>query len=127
MHIPEERVKLTVYADDLTLLLADNRSFDSAMTHLEDFQSFFGLKVNQNKTEVITIGEEAPPDDMNATQTITITEITHTTRRHARIAEEKNYGRIIGRMLSTLNLWKTMGLTLLGRAHAVKAQVLSLL
>jgi len=49
-------VKMTAYADDLTLLVEDSVSLRRAMSLLEDFQKYSCLKVNGGKTEIIAIG-----------------------------------------------------------------------
>jgi len=126
MQTPAGNIKMTVYADDLTLLLSNEESLRKSFRLLEDFQNVSGLKVNQDKTEILSIEDDDQIDDREA-RTLTVTGITHALNRNLDLMEEKNFGKIIGKLTTTLNLWKTRNLTLLGRVQVVKAQALSLL
>ncbi len=49
-------LKLTQYADDMTLILADIQSLNEALNVLETFAKYSGLTINKEKTEGTLIG-----------------------------------------------------------------------
>ena len=52
-----KRIKI-LFADNLTLFLRDKLSFYRLMSILEQFSKFSGLRVNNDKTEVLNLGLE---------------------------------------------------------------------
>ena len=48
--------KLSMMADDTTLILKDLNSLETAINIFEQFRQCSGLKLNLNKTEIIPIG-----------------------------------------------------------------------
>ena len=48
--------KISLMADDYTLILQNIESLSKAITHFENFKGCSGLKLNLNKTEIIPIG-----------------------------------------------------------------------
>ena len=55
-------IKLTLYADDTTLLLRDKNDVQQALKIVEDFSMFSGLLLNRSKTETMSIGKDIPGD-----------------------------------------------------------------
>ena len=49
--------KITKLADDSTLFLKDINSLKNALAMLETFRNISGLKLNENKSEILQIGE----------------------------------------------------------------------
>jgi len=55
--IGNKSYKITQLADDTTLFLKDINSLKNAITMLEMFRNISGLKLNENKTEILQIGK----------------------------------------------------------------------
>ena len=45
----EKEIKISVFVDDTTLYIGDNRSFPYLQNQLQDFEQFLGVKHNRNK------------------------------------------------------------------------------
>ena len=56
IKIDETEYKLSIMADDTTLIVKNLDSFDSAIQIFNKFSKCSGLKLNLNKTEIIPIG-----------------------------------------------------------------------
>ena len=54
--IGEKTVKLTLFADDMTCFIKDNRSYTILFDTLRVFGAFSGMKVNKDKTEALAVG-----------------------------------------------------------------------
>lgn len=57
-------VKLTQFADDLTAFTTDSQSTKALLKLIEDFGSLSGLKLNRDKSQLLSLGKEMdnPPD-----------------------------------------------------------------
>lgn len=49
IQVLEKEIKISVFADDTTLYIGDNRSFPYLQNQLQDFGQFLGVKYNRNK------------------------------------------------------------------------------
>lgn len=49
IQVLEKKIKISVFADDTTLYIGDNRSFPYLQNQLQDFGQFLGVKYNRNK------------------------------------------------------------------------------
>ena len=67
INIEDTVFKISLMADDTTLIIKDIASISAAIEHFQLFQICSGLKLNLNKTEIIPIGR-------NANQTIILPE-----------------------------------------------------
>ena len=56
IKIDEHELKLVIFADDLTVFVADTESFHHLSVKLIMFGKCSGLKVNKQKTEVLNLG-----------------------------------------------------------------------
>ena len=56
LSIGNEDIKLTTFADDMTCFLKDTASFRKVLNLLGEYGLFSGLKVNEEKTEVLLLG-----------------------------------------------------------------------
>ena len=55
-QIRSKEIKLTQYADDLTLLLSDMDSINEALSALDEFGKYSGLRINHEKTIGMLLG-----------------------------------------------------------------------
>ena len=56
IRIGEKIVKLTLFADDMTCFIKNNRSYTILFDTLRAFLAFSGLKVKMDKTEALAFG-----------------------------------------------------------------------
>ena len=56
ISVSDTEYKLSMMADDTTLILKDLNSLEIAINIFEQFRQCSGLKLNLNKTEIIPIG-----------------------------------------------------------------------
>ena len=52
-QINSQNIKMTQYADDLTLMLSDMNSINEALSLLKTFGEYSGLRVNTMRTQII--------------------------------------------------------------------------
>jgi hypothetical protein len=121
----DDHIKLSAYADDLTLIVKDNESLEKAMTHIKEFGDVSGLRVNAAKTEVLPLGLAEVDANWNPKQTITVTGITYAALEHRDVSDKENFSRPLAKLKSVLNSWKQRQLTLRGRTLVSKAQGIS--
>ena len=60
--IKQELLKLSSFADDMTCFLKDNSSYNALFQTLEVFGECSGLKVNHDKTEILSLGNSTLHD-----------------------------------------------------------------
>ena len=96
INIPslEEPVKVSLFADDTTAILAEDDSFDELMQVLQQWCSVSGAKFNVEKTEIIPIGTDTYQKRVRETRTLNegkehIPETIH-------VAADKEATRILG-------------------------------
>ena len=58
IEISRVEVKLSQYADDLTLFLKDEESLECTFDVLDEFSSASGLQVNESKTKLMRLGAD---------------------------------------------------------------------
>ena len=56
LKISEEELKLVIFADDMTSFVSDKLSYFGLIHSMELFSSFSGLKMHQEKTEILPLG-----------------------------------------------------------------------
>ena len=57
-NYPKNEARISLYADDITLFVTDERDIQEVIRILDDFALFSGLKLNERKTEAIWIGSQ---------------------------------------------------------------------
>ena len=62
LKIGEEEIKLSLFADDMTCILKDKTSYLNLFCVLEYFDECSGLKVNDEKTEILALGNNSLQD-----------------------------------------------------------------
>ena len=127
IRTPRREVKLTAYADDLTALLIDMNDLNNVEKTLNEFGEISGLKLNQDKTEVLAIGQTnlTAEQEEKLKDVIKVTGICHGLPTKKIETKDANFTGPINKLQRTLNLWKSRNLSLLGRAQIFKAQGLA--
>ena len=54
--IRNETVKLSLFSDDMTCFLKDSSSYTNLFVTLKTFGEYSGLKINNEKTEALALG-----------------------------------------------------------------------
>ena len=124
----DNEIKLSLYADDMTIAVQDLNSAQKVFDTLIQFSKHSGLKVNVKKSEGMWIGE----DKMNDSQPFGIKwpktpikalGIYHSTNKQT--ALNKNIQDKTEKLLKQLHWWKARNLSLSGKILIVKALALS--
>ena len=106
--IGEVNVKLNLFADDMTCLLKDKRSYTSLFRLLDDFGECSGLKVNHEKTEALAFGDSSIWEDLsnmhNLRNVIKILGIYFGGNDKER--DDLNFRETLKSIKKSLNLWK---------------------
>jgi len=119
-------VKLSAYADDITLFLRDNESLVKAEDILNKFESISGLKVNPSKSELFFLGNYNHEIlNFSKVETFKITGVS--IGYDKQLVNNANFEKPLTKLKSNFNLWKSRSLSLLGKVLVTKAQGLSIL
>jgi hypothetical protein len=120
--------KITAYADDVTIAVANRSSAKRALQIIENFGRCSGLKLNKSKTEIMQIGRE----DVDIVSGLGLSRVGKMKVTGVVLGwdredvEEDNFKPALDKLARILNTWKGRNLSVLGRVMAVKAQALSL-
>jgi hypothetical protein len=120
--------KITAYADDVTIAVANRSSAKRALEIIENFGKCSGLKLNKSKTEIMQIGRE----DVDIVSGLGLSRVGKMKVTGVVLGwdredvEEDNFKPALDKLARVLNMWKGRNLSVLGRVMAVKAQALSL-
>ena len=117
-------VKLSQFADDVTLICKDIESLKENITILNKFAEISGLKLNRKKTKAIWIGSQKE----NKTKSLA-TDITNQSSKTLGIyictivmrTRTKTFSSKFVKMETKLNVWLSRDLTLMGQTLLVKA------
>lgn len=119
--------KISMYADDMTLMLKDLESVEKLLVLLEKFGNLSGLRINKEKSEAMWIGAKKhckdTPLGLSWTKGLKITGVFFT--YDTEVAKQVNLDCMIESLRAKLNLWKSRNLSLLGRIQIVKTFGLS--
>lgn len=130
LKINDTELKLSMYADDLTAFIKDERSASQLFSLLNDFGTCSGLKINCSKTEGMWLGslkchlgKRAPFNIAWPEQYVVALGVAFaydSTTSHKINFEEK-----LVTLKNILNQWTTRNLTLIGRICIVKTLAIS--
>ena len=122
LKIGEEEIKLSLFADDMTCILKDKTSYLNLFCVLEYFGECSGLKVNDEKTEILALGNNSLQDSdfpkRNLCEVIKILGIYF--GYDVRQRYNLNFRETLKSIKKSVCLWKWRGLSLLGRIQIVK-------
>ena len=117
-----EEIKGTLFAYDITCFLRDTNSYFQPLTSFQNFATFSGLYVNDEKTEIFAIGLRSLYQDV----------FTHKIRSMIKIfGDNFDYDTVPAVLKAncdfiqgTLNSWKGRCLTLIGKTQIIKSFVI---
>ena len=119
-----EEVKLSQFADDMTLICKDIASLTENMTILNSFAMISDLNLNRKKTKAMWIGSlkenKTKPLKINFTKDPVKTLGAYISYNYHKNNNENVFIKI-QKMQTKLNLWLSRDLTLMGRTLLVKA------
>jgi len=127
---PAGNLKITAYADDITIFAQDERDIIKVLRIITNFGNFSGLKLNEDKTEILKVGglKDTQFKDERlkklTVSTIKITGVHFGNSANSELAERLNFDPIVANIKRKLNEWNTRDLSILGRVLVVKAQAI---
>ncbi len=128
-QIKSQEIKVTLYADDLTIMLSDFNSVAETLNLLRKFRICSGLSINLDKTEGMLIGpwrrlrQDLPSNIKWTNGPIKLLGIYLSSDPNETIV--LNFQSKIDALLRQLHWWKARDLTLTGRVLIVKSLALS--
>jgi hypothetical protein len=119
--------KLTLYADDLTLILSDKESISHAVNIFNEFKQSSGLQINRDKTEGLALGSLKGKinDSSFKFDNDHIKVLGIYISNNPKVPVAKNFQSKIDSLVRQLHWWKARNLTLQGRVLISKALGLS--
>ena len=122
LKIGEEMIKLSLFADDMTCILKDKTSYTNLFRILNSFGECSGLKVNDEKTEIMPLGDNILQEKDFPTHSICeIIKILGIYFGYDdRQRNNLNFSQTLKSIKESINVWKWRGLSLLGRIQIVK-------
>ena len=128
-QINSHNIKMTQYADDLTLMLLDMNSINEALSLLKTFGEYSGLRFNTDKTIGMLLGawknRQDLPHNINWTnKPIKLLGIYISNNTNEAVME--NFNSKVEALLIQLHWWKVRDLSLRGKVLIIiKASALS--
>jgi len=114
-------IKLSLYADDLSIFLRNLESLNELKQTLKLFKNISGLKYNCEKTEILPLGRcKTPLDTQGLIWKEKKIKILGIVFNKDDIIDKDNYFIIINKLKSKLNMWKMRGLSLIGKIQVIK-------
>jgi exonuclease III len=129
LTIAGKETKLSQFADDTTFYLKpENKNIEELFKVLEKFSKMTGLKINKEKTEILTLGNTSKTDlpkklQQYVKESVKMLGVYICTDKNKTIQE--NYEPIIEKMNNTINRWKNKGLSIQGKIVIVKTLIVS--
>jgi hypothetical protein len=128
IKLGQEEIKISLLADDITLLLENTESIMTTLQTLNQFRKCAGLKINIDKTFAKYIGK-LKDNDYYPHGLSWIKSPIHTLGIHIPESDEQNYNlnfkqKIIN-LKTTLNIWKQRKLSIKGKVTIINNIALS--
>ena len=122
LKIGDEMIKMSLFADDMTCILIDKTSYTNLFRILNSFGECSGLKVNDEKTEILPLGDNILQEKDLPTHSICeIIKILgiyfgydHRQRKNL------NFSQTLKSIKESISVCKWRGLSLLGRIQILK-------
>jgi len=122
LKIGEDMIKLSLFADDMTCIIKDKISYTNLFRILKSFGECSGLKVNDENTEIVPLGDnilqEKDFPKHSICEVIKIWGIYFGYDERQR--NNLNFSQTLKSIKKSINVWKWRGLSLLGRIQIVK-------
>ena len=116
-------IKLAMFADDMTSFVRDKMSYLALFETLKLFGTYFSLKINHDKTEILLLGDmEASCSELDVkeiSKAIKILGVNFT--YNYSLFYKLNFESIEKYLRGLLKGWGWRGLTLLGKIQVIKS------
>ena len=128
IKVANEQIKISTFADDLTMFLQGVASYKCLIDTLDRFELCSGLKLNREKTEALTLGPYTQVCHTDHTdlqlfnKPIKILGIYFTYSKKER--EELNFTKLTTSVKKLLTYWKWRQLTVIGRIQIIKSFII---
>ncbi|KAL9967827.1 hypothetical protein ACROYT_G026124 [Oculina patagonica] len=126
-----EEIKLEIFADDMTAFLLNDTSLAKFLDLLDDFGECSGLRMNQDKSEIMLLGgcSNLLPDHLvNRLEIKTSVKILGIHFTYDLCAKRKlNCDDLIKSIKEKLRIWRWRDLTVIGRIQIVKTFIIPIL
>ena len=120
--------KLSMYADDITLLVQDSQSGTEALRMVNEFSKASGLSLNLDKSHVMWIGSGKgklePIGDIKATEKIKVLGVWFSSTDSC---ISNNVEPICKKINDTINIWSQRSITIKGRITVTRSLLASYL
>ena len=114
-------IKLSAYADDISLFTADFKSAIEIFRELDIYAELTGLRCNKEKTECLRLGKSNMEHERRVeVKWVNYLKITGITFTIEGIDIKKNTEKILEKFESQLSLWKARQISVLGRSQIIK-------
>ena len=128
--VDNEEIKLGLFADDLTGFVRNNYSLKKFLEVVERFGKCSGLKVNEEKTEILLLGNCAQTTVFNCKsqsdtvfkKSVKILGVHFTYDKQ--LKRKLNFEELINTMKQKLRIWRWRDLTIIGRIQIVKTFII---
>ena len=122
LSIEQTQIKLSAFADDLTLFLDSEHSAYEVFSLIKTFSGFSGLKVNKAKCEALWLGSnkdrEDFPLDIRWPKAIKILGIVFSYNTNEMFRQ--NFTKNLNSMRDLSNIWAQRSLSILGKISIIK-------
>ena len=121
LKIGEEMIKLSLFAEDMTCVLKDKTSYTNLFRILNSFGECSGLKVNDEKTEIMPLGDNIlQKKDFRTHSICEIIKILGIYFGYDERQRKLSFSQTLKSIKESTSVWKWRGLSLLGRILLVK-------
>jgi len=121
VKLGHNEVKISLYADDISLFLKDLNSLIEVKKTLKLFQDISGLKYNCEKTEVLPLGKSLIPNErLGLNWKDNVIKILGISFNKNNIVDNETYSNALNKLKSKLNMWKMRNLSLIGKIQIIK-------
>ena len=122
--VPDIKLKLALYADDITLFLKDQNDVQNTLTLIKQYSKFSGLDMNEEKSNIMGIGTEAANKQdvcgLECKQKLKILGVIFKNNCPASEVEE-NWTARFERISKLISLWSKRNLSIAGKICITKA------
>lgn len=124
-------IKVAQFADDLTCVLADEKSLTALMNTMQKFEGWSGLKINKRKTQIISPSRssqgESALQGMGITDRAKILGVWLGLDQTEECCYEWNFKGILEKVQRTCDSWYQRSLSLKGKVTVANSLLISLL
>jgi hypothetical protein len=122
------KIKIALYADDITLFLRNKQDMVNVLKIFESFRSISGLQINYNKSECMWLGSTKKctdtVDNLRLKSRVKILGVifgNDTTASHI----PENWNERIANIKRIIKQWEKRNLSILGKVHVIKTFLMS--